>query len=73
LKTLPAEREDLKSDSRARTLLICCTYQNLSDVDATLLEPASCAAHGLDKIAPKMGSSVLIFGGKVLDLEDSAS
>lgn len=36
--------------------------KNLSDIDATLLEPASCAAHGLDKIAPKMGSSVLIFG-----------
>lgn len=27
---------------------------NLSDVDATLLEPASCAAHGLEKIAPKV-------------------
>ncbi|KAI9813325.1 MAG: hypothetical protein M1832_006340 [Thelocarpon impressellum] len=36
--------------------------KNLSDVDATLLEPASCAAHGLQKIAPKMGSSVLMFG-----------
>jgi threonine dehydrogenase-like Zn-dependent dehydrogenase len=36
--------------------------KNLSDVEATLLEPASCAAHGLDKIAPKMGSSVLMFG-----------
>ncbi|KAF4768719.1 hypothetical protein HAV15_002139 [Penicillium sp. str.  len=36
--------------------------KSLSDIDATLLEPASCAAHGLDKIAPKMGSSVLIFG-----------
>jgi len=36
--------------------------QNLSDIDATLLEPASCAAHGLDKIAPKMGSKVLMFG-----------
>ena len=35
---------------------------HLTDVDATLLEPASCAAHGLDKIAPKMGSSVLMFG-----------
>ena len=35
---------------------------NLSDVDATLLEPASCAAHGLDRIAPKMGSSVLLLG-----------
>ncbi|RMJ22714.1 Dehydrogenase [Aspergillus sp. HF37] len=36
--------------------------ENLSDVDATLLEPAACASHGLDKIDPKMGSSVLIFG-----------
>jgi len=33
---------------------------NLSDVEATLLEPASCAAHGLDKISPRMGSSVLM-------------
>ena len=35
---------------------------NLSDVDATLLEPASCACHGLEKIAPKLGSTVLMFG-----------
>ena len=35
---------------------------HLSDVEATLLEPASCAAHGLDRIAPKMGSSVLLLG-----------
>ena len=38
------------------------TIENLSDVEATLLEPASCAAHGLDKIAPKQGSSVLLLG-----------
>lgn len=36
--------------------------KNLSDVDATLLEPASCACHGLEKIAPKLGSTVLMFG-----------
>lgn len=35
---------------------------NLTDVDATLLEPAACAAHGLERIAPKFGSSVLMFG-----------
>jgi threonine dehydrogenase-like Zn-dependent dehydrogenase len=35
---------------------------NLSDVDATLIEPASCAAHGLDRIRPRLGSSVLMFG-----------
>lgn len=37
-------------------------FKNLSDVDATLLEPAACAAHGLDRIAPSVGSSVLLFG-----------
>ena len=26
------------------------------------MEPASCAAHGLDKISPKQGSSVLLLG-----------
>lgn len=36
--------------------------ENLSDIEATLLEPASCAAHGLEKIAPKLGSSVLVIG-----------
>ncbi|KAM5384286.1 hypothetical protein ACJZ2D_001591 [Fusarium nematophilum] len=36
--------------------------QNLSWVDATLLEPASCACHGLEKIRPKLGSHVLMFG-----------
>jgi threonine dehydrogenase-like Zn-dependent dehydrogenase len=35
---------------------------NLSDVEATLIEPASCAAHGLDRIRPRLGSSVLMFG-----------
>jgi D-arabinitol dehydrogenase (NADP+) len=35
---------------------------NLSDIDATLIEPASCACHGLDKIRPRLGSSVLMFG-----------
>ncbi|KAL4934851.1 hypothetical protein BDV06DRAFT_217839 [Aspergillus oleicola] len=34
----------------------------ISDVDATLIEPAACAAHGIDRIAPAMGSSVLLFG-----------
>lgn len=36
--------------------------KNLSDVEATLIEPASCACHGLDKIRPRLGSSVLMFG-----------
>ncbi|RDW81183.1 zinc-dependent alcohol dehydrogenase family protein [Aspergillus mulundensis] len=36
--------------------------QSISDVDATLIEPAACAAHGIDKIAPQMGSRVLLFG-----------
>ncbi|KAL2870460.1 zinc-dependent alcohol dehydrogenase family protein [Aspergillus lucknowensis] len=36
--------------------------KGISDVDATLIEPAACAAHGIDKIAPDMGSKVLLFG-----------
>lgn len=37
-------------------------FKNLSDIDATLTEAAACAAHGLDRIAPQMGSKVLLFG-----------
>lgn len=36
--------------------------EHLSPVDATLLEPASCAVHGLEKISPKPGSTVLLMG-----------
>lgn len=36
--------------------------KNISDVDATLIEPASCAMHGLEKIAPKAGSHALLIG-----------
>lgn len=35
---------------------------NLSDEEATLLEPAACAIHGLDKLAPPVGIEVLLFG-----------
>ncbi|KAJ5540508.1 alcohol dehydrogenase [Penicillium frequentans] len=37
-------------------------FNNLSDADATLIEPAACAAHGIDIIAPHMNSRVLLFG-----------
>ncbi|KAI5305694.1 putative E3 ubiquitin-protein ligase [Ascosphaera pollenicola] len=47
-----------------------CAYQegkvyrieNLDWVDATLIEPASCAAHGVDIINAHMNSEILIFG-----------
>ncbi|PPR02219.1 hypothetical protein CVT26_012111 [Gymnopilus dilepis] len=35
---------------------------NLSDEEATLVEPASCAIHGLDKLNPPVGFEALIFG-----------
>ncbi|KAF9493090.1 N-terminal acetyltransferase A complex catalytic subunit ard1 [Pleurotus ostreatus] len=35
---------------------------NLSDEDATLLEPAACAIHGLDKLSPPVGVEVLLLG-----------
>ncbi|KIY70830.1 NADP+-dependent D-mannitol dehydrogenase [Cylindrobasidium torrendii FP15055 ss-10] len=36
--------------------------KNLSDEDSTLLEPAACAIHGLDKLNPKVGIEVLLLG-----------
>nr|QJC21053.1 putative short chain dehydrogenase [Strobilurus tenacellus] len=36
--------------------------KNLSDEDSTLLEPAACAIHGLDKLKPEVGIEVLLLG-----------
>jgi len=36
--------------------------KNMSDEDATLLEPAACAIHGLDKLNPPVGIEVLLLG-----------
>lgn len=35
---------------------------NLTDEEATLLEPAACAIHGLDKLRPPVGIEVLMLG-----------
>lgn len=35
---------------------------NLTDEDATLIEPAACAVHGADKLALPVGAEVLILG-----------
>jgi D-arabinitol dehydrogenase (NADP+) len=35
---------------------------NISDEEATLLEPAACAIHGLDKLRPPVGVDVLLLG-----------
>ena len=35
---------------------------NLTDEEATLVEPASCAIHGMDKLNPAVGIEALIFG-----------
>ena len=51
--------------------LVISIYQvdiNLSDIDALLLEPASCAAHGLDMIPPNMGPSLLMFNAGLTGL-----
>lgn len=34
----------------------------MTDEEATLLEPAACALHGLDKLSPPVGIEVLILG-----------
>ena len=36
--------------------------KNLTDEEATLLEPAACALHGLDKLSPPVGVEVLVLG-----------
>ena len=36
--------------------------KNLTDEEATLLEPAACAIHGLDRLNPPVGVEVLIMG-----------
>lgn len=40
----------------------CYKIKNLSDEDATLLEPASCAIHGMDKLKMPFGAKVLLIG-----------
>lgn len=40
----------------------CYKIHNLTDEEATLLEPAACAIHGLDKLRPKVGCEVLLLG-----------
>ncbi|TRM57526.1 chaperonin 10-like protein [Schizophyllum amplum] len=36
--------------------------KNMTDEEATLMEPAACALHGLDKLAPPVGIEVLLMG-----------
>ncbi|PPQ64461.1 hypothetical protein CVT24_008471 [Panaeolus cyanescens] len=38
------------------------TVKNLTDEESTLLEPAACAIHGLDKLNPQVGIEVLLLG-----------
>lgn len=47
--------------STSRVLRCVFKINDTRYVDATLIEPALCACHGLDKIKPRLGSSVLMF------------
>ncbi|ODN76667.1 chlorophyll synthesis pathway protein BchC, variant [Cryptococcus amylolentus CBS 6039] len=40
----------------------CYKIKNLTDEEATLLEPASCAIHGMDKLQMPFGAKVLLIG-----------
>ena len=40
----------------------CYKIHNLTDEESTLLEPAACAIHGLDKLNPPVGIDVLLLG-----------
>lgn len=37
-------------------------FHNLTDEEATLVEPTACAIHGLDKLSPPVGIDALIIG-----------
>ncbi|KXN89139.1 D-arabinitol dehydrogenase 1 [Leucoagaricus sp. SymC.cos] len=45
--------------SRARKVF---KIKNLSDVEATLVEPAACAVHGVDKLQVPVGAEALVIG-----------
>ena len=55
----PADRHSFSPRSNQSKVF---KYSNISDEEATLLEPASCAIHGLDKLKPKVGAEVLLLG-----------
>ena len=40
----------------------CYIIKNITDEEATLLEPTACALHGLDKLNPPVGVEVLLLG-----------
>jgi len=40
----------------------CYKIKNLTDEESTLLEPASCAIHGMDKLKMPFGAKVLLIG-----------
>jgi len=47
---------------RSSNFAKCYKIKNLSDEEATLLEPASCAIHGMDKLKMPFGAKVLLIG-----------
>lgn len=57
---ITSESEDILLSSSKQHKLY--KIHNLSDEEATLLEPAACAIHGLDKLAPPVGIEVLVLG-----------
>jgi D-arabinitol dehydrogenase (NADP+) len=42
--------------------------KNLTDKESTLMEPAACAIHGLDKLSPPVGIEALILGAGPIGL-----
>ncbi|GJJ10524.1 putative secondary metabolism biosyntheticenzyme [Clathrus columnatus] len=51
-----------KTESCRSHQMKCYKVNNLTDEEATLLEPAACAIHGLDKLNPPVGTEVLLLG-----------
>lgn len=58
-KTILVPKYILIHCSRGRKVF---KIHNLTDVEATLVEPAACAVHGVDKLQAPVGAEALVIG-----------
>lgn len=50
----------------------CFKYQNISDAEASLIEPLSCVIHSIETADIQLGDTVLVIGGGIMGLLHAA-
>jgi len=63
------EAADIFNDRKSEKVF---KINNLTDEEATLIEPAACAIHGVDKLALPVGSEVLVMGAGTIFVTSSS-